>query len=149
MITRNDDNTGLFNGDIGLCLPSPEHDHQLRVFFKQGQSIKAFLPARLTNHETAFAITIHKSQGSEFAHVMIVLPDEQNNPIDDLAVTGLLTKELLYTAITRAKQKVTLISSEQTLRQTIQRKVERTSGLAGRLSSQGEIKVENQSGTET
>lgn len=133
MITRNDSNTGLSNGDIGLCLPSPkpEDNHKLRVFFQQGQEIQDFLPARLPSHETAFAITIHKSQGSEFAHVMIVLPDadEQKNQ----GGTGLLSKELLYTAITRARKQVSIFSSETTLTNTIAYKVERESGLAQRL----------------
>lgn len=133
MITRNDSNTGLSNGDIGLCLPSPkpEDNHKLRVFFQQGQGMQDFLPARLPSHETAFAITIHKSQGSEFAHVMIVLPDTDEPKSQGGA--GLLSKALLYTAITRAKKKVSLFSSEATLKKTIAHKVERESGLAQRL----------------
>ncbi len=134
MIIHNDRNTHLYNGDIGLCLPSPEHDGKLRVFFRQNGELMTFVPSRLPEHETAFAMTIHKSQGSEFAHVMILLPE--------LSISGhdpaLLTKELLYTAITRSKKRVTLVGEEKTIRRLIAAKVSRSSGLASRLLGCGQ-----------
>ena len=95
MITANNHALQLFNGDIGLCLTDAEADGQLRVFFLRGDgSIKKMQAARLPACETVFAMTIHKSQGSEFESVLIVLADRMN-PV--------LSKELLYTAISRAK----------------------------------------------
>ena len=98
IVTANNPALQLFNGDIGICLADAESDGQLRVCFLRGDgSIKKALPARLTNCETAFAMTIHKSQGSEFENILIMLPDKIN-PV--------LSKELLYTAISRAKTQV-------------------------------------------
>ncbi|MDD2846714.1 MAG: exodeoxyribonuclease V subunit alpha, partial [Rhodoferax sp.] len=91
MVTRNDYNLKLMNGDVGLCL---NHARGLRVAFPDGQGgMRWVLPARLDAVETVFAMTVHKSQGSEFAHVALVLPDR---PV------AVLTRELLYTGMTRA-----------------------------------------------
>ena len=81
-------------------------------------------PARLPEHATALAMTIHKSQGSEFTELLIVLPVDPS-PI--------VTRELLYTAVTRAKQGLTIVSSEATIREGVSRRVERASGLRERL----------------
>lgn len=127
MITRNDSNTKLFNGDIGLCLPSPEHSFALRVFFPDAQGFKSFPLTRLPEHETAFAMTIHKSQGSEFAQVLVVLPDELPEP------NQLVTKELLYTAITRGKTGVDIQANLQVLGKCIEANICRDSGLQAKL----------------
>lgn len=131
MIEKNDPTTGLYNGDIGLCLPDIDNPNtgQLKVYFLLGESLRAFVPSRLPSHQTAFAMTIHKSQGSEFAHVMIVLGNELNSKTESL-----ITKELLYTAITRAKKQVTLVASENVLTQCVENAIQRHSGLADRLT---------------
>jgi len=126
MISRNDPSLGLFNGDIGLCLYD-ETISQLRVWFEQSDgSLRAIMPGRLPEHETVYAMTIHKSQGSEFPHVMIVLP-ENINP--------LLSRELLYTAITRAKVRVDIASIKSVFIHTVKQQVQRNSGLQAKLSA--------------
>ncbi len=117
MVRRNDYQTGLFNGDVGIFLHSNEG---LRVVFSGREGYRWFTPARLPSHEPVYAMTVHKSQGSEFERVLIILPDTES---------PLLTRELLYTALTRARRHVTLAASEQTLRATIARRTERASGL--------------------
>lgn len=127
MITQNDASLHLYNGDIGLCLKDPEQNGKLMVFFQRPDgSIKKFLPARLPHCQTVFAMTIHKSQGSEFDEILIALP-EQHNPV--------LTKELLYTAITRAKKTVTLLADRRVFNETVQRRIERFGGLTQKLNS--------------
>ena len=124
MVTQNNVGLHLFNGDIGLCLPDADRGGRLMVFFQRPDgSIKKYLPARVPHCQTVFAMTIHKSQGSEFDEVLIVLP-EQVNPV--------LTKELLYTAITRAKTTVKLVASESVFAETVQRKIQRFGGLAAK-----------------
>ncbi|MHB0776620.1 exodeoxyribonuclease V subunit alpha [Halomonas sp. WWR20] len=121
MVTRNDPGLGLYNGDVGITLADPTMAGRLRVFFAQGERVRAVLPGRLTDVETVFAMTVHKSQGSEFEHVLFVLPDRPN-PI--------LTKELAYTGVTRAKSRVTLMSSyPRALESAIAKRVIRASGL--------------------
>jgi len=131
MIEKNDPATGLYNGDIGLCLPDIENPNsgQLKVYFILAESLRAFVPSRLPSHQTAFAMTIHKSQGSEFAHVMIVLGNELNSKTESL-----ITKELLYTAITRAKTQVTVVANQELLAQCVGNPIQRHSGLADRLT---------------
>lgn len=136
LVTRNDANLRLMNGDIGITLAVPVHDaeqpHQtrrvLRVAFPVGNGsggIRWVLPSRLQAVETVFAMTVHKSQGSEFAHTALVLPD---------AVNPVLTQELLYTAITRSKQQFTLLYSEPSvLGEALCRRVARISGIANAL----------------
>ena len=121
MMQRNNYNLGLMNGDIGITLVDPL-SNMLRVVFQLADgSIKWVLPSRLTEVETAFAITVHKSQGSEFNHCCLVLPPD-NSP--------LLSRELLYTGITRAKQHFSLLcAAPALLRQAITRRVARSSGL--------------------
>ncbi len=98
MVTRNDYALGLMNGDIGLCLPAP--DGVLRVAFPAvNGEVRWVMPSRLDSVDTVFAMTVHKSQGSEFAHVLLVLP-AQESPV--------LTRELVYTGLTRAKQRLTM-----------------------------------------
>jgi exodeoxyribonuclease V alpha subunit len=124
MITRNDYQLELYNGDIGICVQTP---HGLEVVFG-GDALRRFAPSHLDEHSTVHAMTIHKSQGSQFAEVVVVLPDESSK---------LLTRELLYTAVTRAKQKVHLVGSEAVIRAAIERSVQRASGLGTRLWRMG------------
>src|ERR1043166_9256848 len=120
MITRNDYDVNLFNGDVGLVWPD-RASGDLRVFFMgENNSLKNFLPLRLPSHQTVFATTIHKSQGSEFERLLMLLP-ERDSPV--------LTRELIYTGLTRAKKSVTLWGSEQILASALARKTERASGL--------------------
>jgi exodeoxyribonuclease V alpha subunit len=101
MITRNDYNLGLMNGDIGMTLI--DADHKLRVAFPgDAGRIRWVSPLRLPEVETAFAMTVHKSQGSEFLHVALVLP-EVRSPV--------LTRELIYTGITRTREYFSLLES--------------------------------------
>lgn len=130
LVTRNDYPLRLFNGDVGVVLPDPGADGELRAFFPgQGGMFRSFHPMRLPEHETVYAMTVHKSQGSEFREVLILLPDRD---------TPVLTRELLYTAITRARDKVTLWGPERVLRTAIARRIERRSGL--REALWGEIR---------
>ncbi len=167
LITQNDYNLKLFNGDVGLVLPE---DHPLkagsvgssseergptfesanrrvipaqamaetdwmhprispaspmRVFFPAaGGAPRKLLPARLPTHETVFAMTVHKSQGSEFDEVLVLLPD-RDSPV--------LTRELIYTGITRARRKVIVWGREDVLRTAVGRRVQRSSGLRDAL----------------
>lgn len=130
MITQNDAGLHLYNGDIGLCLKDPEQNNKLMVFFQRPDgSIKKCLPARLPHCETVFAMTIHKSQGSEFNEILIALP-ERHNPV--------LTKELLYTAITRARKSVKILADQKVFNETVLRKIERLGGLAQKLAREVE-----------
>jgi exodeoxyribonuclease V alpha subunit len=124
IIVRNDYNIGLFNGDLGIVLTDIVTG-ELRVFFRgEGEEVLNFAPGRLPAHEPAFALTVHKSQGSEFHDALVILP-ERDAPV--------LTRELLYTGITRVRETVEVWASEGILRQTIERKIERSSGLRERL----------------
>ena len=124
IIVRNDYNMGLFNGDLGIVLPDAITG-QLRVFFRgEEDEVLNFAPGRLPAHEPAFALTVHKSQGSEFHDALVILP-ERDAPV--------LTRELLYTGITRVRETVEVWASEEILRQTIERKIARSSGLRDRL----------------
>lgn len=123
LITSNDHHLQLFNGDVGIILR--DENGALRAFFNTGQGPpRALSPARLPAHETVFAMSIHKSQGSEFDEVGIVLP-RPNSP--------LLTRELLYTAVTRARERAVLYGDLESVRVGSQRPVARASGLGGLL----------------
>jgi exodeoxyribonuclease V alpha subunit len=126
MVTRNDYPLRLFNGDIGIILNHPLTSGEKRAWFNTADGrLRQILPTRLPAHETAFAITVHKSQGSEFGKVLFILPDTDS---------PLLTRELLYTALTRARQSVEIWGSEKVLRAAIGRQVTRNSGLRDALS---------------
>lgn len=130
LMTRNDYGLGLMNGDIGIALKLPERDglevgrQVLRVAFARndGQGgVRFVLPSRLNDVETVYAMTVHKSQGSEFAHTALILPD---------ALNPVLTKELIYTGITRAKNWFSLIEPRTGIfEEAVRRKVKRLSGL--------------------
>jgi exodeoxyribonuclease V alpha subunit len=121
MVTRNDYGTKVFNGDIGLTLADPDRPGSLRVYFLEGDQVRSVLATRLRDVETAFAMTVHKSQGSEFRHTVLVLPQDRG---------GTVTRELVYTGITRASEEFTLITpSGAGLAQAIARRTHRASGL--------------------
>ncbi len=121
IITRNDADLSLANGDIGLTLRSPYPAQGMRVYFPDaGRTLHARAPSRLNHAETAFALTVHKSQGSEFEHTCLVLP----------APHPIVTRELIYTGITRARQRLTLLSADPTtLEVGLAHPTQRTSGL--------------------
>lgn len=121
MVRQNDYALGLFNGDIGLCLAG---EHGLRVYFEGEDGFRAFAPARLPSHDSAFAMTVHKSQGSEFSEVLLALPESPS---------PLLTRALFYTGITRAKHKVEIWGLPARLAEAVNTKAERAAGLAQRL----------------
>ena len=125
MVTRNHYQLGVYNGDIGLTWPDEEG--RLRVFFPAPDgSLRSIAPARLPEHETAYALTVHKSQGSEFDEVLLLLP-EQDSPV--------LTRELLYTAVTRARSRFELWGTESVFRAAVAAQVRRGSGLRDLLWS--------------
>jgi exodeoxyribonuclease V alpha subunit len=124
MITRNDYNLKLFNGDIGLLLPDSDSGEPRAFFPGPDNTLRKFLPLRLPEHETAYAMTVHKSQGSEFDRVLLILPDRES-PV--------LSRELLYTGITRARTSVELWFDEKVFRAALARRVTRTSGLCDAL----------------
>ena len=121
MVTRNDAALGVFNGDIGMALPSAAAGHPLRVYFMQGDEMRAVSVARLAHVETAFAMTVHKSQGSEFEHTALVLSAQAG---------GVLGRELVYTGITRARSHFTLLAERPgLLAAAIASPTQRASGL--------------------
>ncbi|MEE4376423.1 MAG: exodeoxyribonuclease V subunit alpha [Candidatus Competibacteraceae bacterium] len=125
MITRNDYTLRLFNGDIGITLPDPEEPERLRVYFQSADgAIRHIALTRLPAYEPVFAMTIHKSQGSEFDQVLLVLPHE-DSPV--------LTRELIYTGITRARVALEIRGDQKVLLTAVQKSVVRASGLGARL----------------
>ena len=123
MITGNDYVLRLFNGDIGIALPDPRAGS--RVWFPDPEAGVRGLPAvRLPEHETAFASTVHKAQGSEFNHASVILPSDPS-PV--------LSRELVYTAVTRARKTVQIYGSREVLAAAILRPTDRTAGLSDRL----------------
>ena len=124
LITRNDPNLELYNGDIGITFQQPDGRYRV-VFPKPDGELRYLLPSRLPEHETVFAMTVHKSQGSEFDRVLMVLPD---NP------SPVVTRELLYTGITRARSTLLLFARLDILAMAVDRPVQRVTGLADRLT---------------
>ncbi len=121
LITSNDYNLWLFNGDMGIVMPDPSASGDLRVFFPAiDGTLRRFHPFRLPEHETVYAMTVHKSQGSEFDKVILLLPDRES-PV--------LTRELIYTGISRAKESVEIWATENVFRTAVSQCIERTSGL--------------------
>ncbi len=121
IVTRNDYAAGVFNGDIGVALQDPARAESLRVYFLQGDGVRSVLASRLTSVESAYAMTVHKSQGSEFRHTVLVLP-QQAGPV--------VVRELVYTGITRASDRFTLVSPVAgVLEEALARQTRRTSGL--------------------
>jgi exodeoxyribonuclease V alpha subunit len=123
LVTENTAREQLFNGDVGLCWP--DEQGVIRVWVETASGLKAWHPANFPAHEDAFAITVHKAQGSEFERILLVLPDAGHR---------VLSRELLYTGITRARQRIELLASQDSLRAAISRQNRRWSRLAQRLS---------------
>jgi exodeoxyribonuclease V alpha subunit len=125
MVTKNDYNLKLFNGDVGITLADPEGDRELRVFFPSPEGgVRKVPPLRLPEHETVYALTVHKSQGSEFNRVLFMLPDVS---------ARVLTRELIYTAVTRAREKAEVWGREEIFRTAVSRRIARASGLRDAL----------------
>lgn len=126
MVTCNDYYHNLFNGDLGIALKNSEAtDASLSVFLPDGgDGFRQVRPQQLPAHQTAFAMTVHKSQGSEFDRVILVLPDRES---------AILTRELVYTAITRARGGVEIWGSERSLEIAIRQRIHRSSGLGDLL----------------
>jgi exodeoxyribonuclease V alpha subunit len=118
LVTRNQRSLGLNNGDVGVVI---ESDGQRMVVF---DTARRHALGSVGYAETAWAMTIHKSQGSEYEHVIVVLPRRQS---------PLLTRELFYTGVTRAKAGVTVVGQLDTVREAISREIDRVSGLTYRL----------------
>lgn len=128
LITENSYRHGLFNGDIGVCMS--EHavagPRRSVAWFAGGDGVRGFHPSALPAHESAFAMTVHKSQGSEFDRVWLQLPRNDGRGV---------SRELLYTALTRARRQVHVCASESVLRGALSRHAARVSGLAWRLGA--------------
>ncbi|MEA3221876.1 MAG: ATP-binding domain-containing protein, partial [Thermodesulfobacteriota bacterium] len=129
LITRNDYDLKLFNGDVGIILHDPEANDMRALFPAAGGKIKKISPSRLPEHETVYAMTVHKSQGSEFDKILLILPEE-DSPV--------LTRELIYTGITRAKKDLDLWMRDDVLRKGLSRRTRRTSGLRDALWAEKE-----------
>jgi len=127
LITVNDYNMKLFNGDVGIIFPDLEEGGNPRVFFPAPDGgVRKVSPVRLPAHETVYAMTIHKSQGSEFDRIHMLLPGNDS---------AILTRELIYTGITRAKNKVDIWGNEEIFVTAVSRRIERKSGLREALWS--------------
>jgi len=121
IVTRNDYQLGLFNGDVGLIVRDPERaDARVAFFIASDGRPRTLSPARLPPHETVFAMSVHKSQGSEFDEVAVLLPQQ---------ISPVVSRELLYTAVTRARCKVTIHASREVVAHAITHRIERASGL--------------------
>ena len=125
MVMRNDYSLQLFNGDVGIALE--DADGVLKVHFPRTDGgMRTLAPVRLPEHESVYAMTIHKAQGSEFGCVVLILPDE---------LSPVMSRELMYTGVTRARNRVELWGSEDVLLQAIARRLVRASALRQRLWS--------------
>jgi len=126
MVQSNDYHLQLYNGDIGICLRDPNAENRIRVFFQDAEGqLRAILPSRLPAHESAYVMTVHKSQGSEFERCLMILPDKE---------APVITRELIYTGVTRAKQQIEIWCGDvEVLHQGIGKQVERESGLYSTL----------------
>jgi exodeoxyribonuclease V alpha subunit len=125
VVDRNDYGLGLFNGDTGVaCLPDGAGDGLVAVVDDETEHGKQIAPSRLADVSTAHAMTVHRSQGSQFTEVTVLLPEEGSR---------ILTRELFYTAVTRARSRVRVVGSEDAVRAAVTRRALRATGLAGRL----------------
>jgi exodeoxyribonuclease V alpha subunit len=122
LVTQNDYELGLYNGDTGVIVQGPAQ--HATAAFERGGELLHFSPLRLAAVETVYAMTVHKSQGSQFETAAVLLPT---------AGSRILTRELLYTAITRARRELILVGSEEAVRRGVERPVARASGLGERL----------------
>lgn len=122
MVTRNDYLNKVFNGDVGVAVPL---DRRYQVWFARAGAVQMVEEVRLDHSVTQWAMSIHKSQGSEFAHAVVALPAQRSR---------VLTRELLYTGVTRARELLTVVAGEAAIRLAVERRVARASGLHQRLS---------------
>ena len=123
LITENDYELGLYNGDFGLAWPN-ENDRLMVWVAASDGTLRHVSPARLPAFETCYAMTVHKAQGSEFDRIALVLPPRES---------AVVTRELLYTAVTRARRSVEIWATEAALKTAIERRIRRASGLVERL----------------
>lgn len=123
MITTNDYQMDLYNGDIGIVFPD-EKSGELKAYFKLETGFRKISPNRLPGFETAYAMTVHKSQGSEFTRILMVLPPDFN-PV--------VTRELIYTGLTRAKKGATIVGREYAFKRSVEAEITRSSGLQRKL----------------
>jgi exodeoxyribonuclease V alpha subunit len=127
MLMRNDYQLNLYNGETGIVLPHPDNSQELVVAFQgEGGQVRWISPSRLPYCETVYAVTVHKSQGSEFQEVLLRLPDQKSQ---------ILCRELIYTAITRSRGRFTLIGDEAVFAAAITHQMQRSSGLADLLGA--------------
>jgi exodeoxyribonuclease V alpha subunit len=126
IVTENDYQLELFNGDVGVIAEAT--DGRPMAFFAASGGVRSVPPSRLPAHETVFAMTVHKAQGSELATVAVALPSE---------ISPLLSRELLYTAVSRAQSRVLIYGRREILRHAIETRIERASGLRERLWETG------------
>jgi exodeoxyribonuclease V alpha subunit len=124
LVTANDYGLGVYNGDVGVAVRGP--DGGLRVAVETSRGLLDLAPGRLGNVETLHAMTIHKSQGSQAAEITVLMPGEESR---------LLTRELFYTAVTRAQDRVRVVGTDAGVRVALQRRALRATGLRQRLSS--------------
>ncbi len=127
MVTQNDYRQQLFNGDVGMILA--DDSGELSAWFEFAGELRQVSLSRLPAHETVFAMTIHKSQGSEFSEILLLMPEQDN---------ALLGRELVYTALSRARESVAVMASADVLQWSLQRRLERQSGLERLLNQRGE-----------
>jgi exodeoxyribonuclease V alpha subunit len=126
MLTRNQHDLGLSNGDVGLVVADPS-SNAYRAYFLAGSGFQGVSINRLLSVQTAYAMSIHKSQGSEYEHALVVLQDHAEKS---------LTRELLYTGVTRAKRFLSVFQARSGLiEQSVSMRAKRTSGLSGRLQA--------------
>lgn len=126
MISKNEYGLDLYNGDIGICLPDPAQSGSMKVWFEKSDgSLQGILPGRISNCETVYALTIHKSQGTESPDVLVVLPKKESD---------LVSRELLYTAVTRASRSVKVAANQAAFQAAVRNRVRRSSGLAKLIS---------------
>jgi exodeoxyribonuclease V alpha subunit len=124
MITANNYDLGLYNGDVGVMAAARAKEGQTVYFSAPDAGLRSFSALRLPLHDSAFALTVHKSQGSEFDKVLLILPDQ---------LSDVLCRELLYTAVTRARKGIEIWGDGDVFRRAVERQIERHSGLADRL----------------
>jgi exodeoxyribonuclease V alpha subunit len=124
LVTENDYELGLYNGDTGVIVAGGDGGSRPTAVFERGSELLHFSPLRLGAVETVYAMTIHKSQGSQFDTAAVLLPDPTSR---------ILTRELLYTAVTRARRELILVGTEDAVRAAVERPVARASGLRERL----------------
>ena len=122
IVTKNTRTLNLFNGDVGVTVRRPGRG--VHVLFPRGEKVVSCPVSKLPEHELAYAMTVHKSQGSEFENVMVVLPADDGHP--------LLSRQIVYTGITRAKKRAVVVGTEKALAAALRRKIERDTGIAMR-----------------